>query len=191
MLLTLLLSTALHLVFQLHRKKHRVETAAAANSIGAPAINGAGACANVLQEATVLVTHDGAGRITQIAFDVITTTLSADADGSAALDQTYNVRFVRADVTGPTRKKSGNPGYQVGLPILAGVVQSSGTKQAIQMFVDGLPVPGADASGACSVADPAAAGFLEDTSRTCLINMNLAQLRVGTLGWFRFLYLFF
>lgn len=57
---------------------------------------------------------------------------------------------LQTDDTGEVRPRSGNPGYKVGLPVLAGVSITSGALVAISQFKSGLTVLSQTGGGQCA-----------------------------------------
>lgn len=76
-----------------------------------------GSCDSVVREVTYIVTHNGTEGIISAAVSVVTGILREPA---SVLEQKFAVRFSNGQLSG--LKRSGNPGYQDGLPVLAGTL---------------------------------------------------------------------
>lgn len=63
---------------------------------------------------------------------LVVTNLPMHAFGGASLKQRYKVTFYKSGEEGSSRPRSGNPGYLVGAPLLAGVRVHSGEEHAVR-----------------------------------------------------------
>lgn len=105
-----------------------------------------GTCTNVVRHVNFTVRQDGPGGITGLSVDFAYADVSLD---SRLLTQSYSVSFVwssnESSSSGDSGRRSGNPGYQVGLPILAA------TNGSDEMFQEaGLSVLDRGGDGLCS-----------------------------------------
>lgn len=178
----------------------------------------------VVRQIAYTFTYNQAGQITQASAAVTVSTVTpsstcSSGDASGAIVQQYSTSFTRVTSSSrsapqrsarltPTRPqswtsatgraKSGNPGYIVGKPVLAGQLQTiSASQQAISQQISGLtlvgtppssssgrpavrstPRTGRSANGQCSLADAdrIVVGFGESLHSTCAITLTSAQL---------------
>ncbi len=133
-------------------------------------------------------TAESGGQVTRVVANVVLEPLTASGTGtsqSLSSEQEFLVDFLRAGGSNETRSRSGNPGYEMGRPVLAGSLvnnNAEGTetpKSAIAQVKDGLRVPFfADRAGAClkgtaAALDDQPAGqqvlFGHDLLVTCLL----------------------
>ena len=170
-------------------------TTAPAASYDAPT----GVCSFAVAEAHFTITHDGAGNLAGAsvalvfadAIDPSGTTANAIATGAAApaaaprsMRQQFSVKFVKAGKTAVP--KSGAPGYQIGAPLLAGVVAADpttgSTKSAVSRLVDGLPMPSAGADGRCGVNNKSPVRFGMSQASSCAVPLTLSGLQAFCEG---------
>ena len=77
-------------------------------------------CDHVLLEVTYTITHNGSQGITAARADIITGQV---VNNLTSLRQRYAVMFASEDEPSIIVKRSGNPGYLTGRPVLAGVIE--------------------------------------------------------------------
>lgn len=145
-------------------------------------------CSNMVQSISYNIYYDalrdlaaptqesGKGTISQVVVEVVLQDLSVAAGAtSVSLEQSFSVFWTPSQVTGVVQEQSGNPGYQNGFPLLAGVRSVDGT--TLSRYVDGLPLPLAAADGTCSPAASGTVKFGYNTSSTCFVANTRAQLQ--------------
>ncbi|CEO96890.1 Tectonic domain-containing protein [Plasmodiophora brassicae] len=141
-------------------------------------------CQNAVAGIAYTFTYNQAGQITQASAAVTVSTVTpsstcSSGDASGAIVQQYSTSFTRSWTSATGRAKSGNPGYIVGKPVLAGQLQTiSASQQAISQQISGLTLVGRSANGQCSLADAdrIVVGFGESLHSTCAITLTSAQL---------------
>nr|QKY15154.1 4-alpha-glucanotransferase (DPE1) [Polytomella parva] len=102
---------------------------------------------------------------------------------SSTINSTTSTNSTTGDVTSSLsdgytlRQTSGNPGYLVGFPVLAGTLSSLGNKTAISELINGFPVGGAGAGGLCSsdASSPLLFGF--NATSSCAVEFTEAELQ--------------
>jgi hypothetical protein len=115
-----------------------------------------------------------------------------------SLQQEYAVEYSSSSAPVPSPAPtptvapfSGNPGYQKGKPVRAGVLAQqttdTGAKVAIAERVGGLSVEGQGSNGVCaedmaSSGSPVLVGFGEDMRLGCSLELNLTQLQAHCTG---------
>ena len=152
------------------------------------------ACRNALYSISYTIIHLGgdASEIARVLADIVLTDVpEADDDGAIVLEQHFSVRFQERDplfsrsadlANLVNRSRSGNPGYLVGRPVLAGTLMDAATSGAtydiIRPQLEGLTILGG--SGTCNDESDDDAGvvpFGADMSSGCVINLNRTELR--------------
>mmetsp|Transcript_50639 Transcript_50639/g.94330 ORF Transcript_50639/g.94330 Transcript_50639/m.94330 type:complete len:725 (+) Transcript_50639:355-2529(+) len=95
-----------------------------------------------------------------------------------ALEQHYQVRFVKEGEEGAARPTSGRPGYYPNFPLLAGLLEEEPVtlKQAIGRLVDGLPIPVARSDGRCGVNSLSPVRFGMNTAHRCSVPLTKSGL---------------
>ena len=89
--------------------------------------------------------------------------------------QTFNATFTEdSETKDVTIYKSGNPGYQVGRPIMAGYKKSGDVIAQIAGKGNGLAVPGPGTTGLCSTAHETVM-FGEDMVTGCFLELSYAD----------------
>jgi len=141
-----------------------------------------GTCSNALKSVEYTLAHAN-GKIEAVSAAVVLTDVVADAAGAGVLTQGFSVSFVGDGVNaGNVRPKSGVPGYLAGYPLLAGVLTTDGSLEAISRLKDGLPVLSAGAGGYC--VPNARSPVLFDTNQlsSCRIPFSAAALKAFCKG---------
>ena len=180
-------------------------------SIPATVYDGANkVCANALLGVRYTVFYDATdATITSVSAQVLIGNVSAaSATTELTMDQEYGVEYMWSDAAYPfeepelketalvnnlqNRSRSGNPGYILGKPVLAGTVHEydvvDGTetkkKKIIDAYADGLRMPlVADENGRCVASSPTTQrhgrliNFGHDALSGCTISVTRAQLK--------------
>ncbi|KAJ0394411.1 hypothetical protein P43SY_010279 [Pythium insidiosum] len=142
-------------------------------------------CQGALLSAAYKIHHDGSGRITSVTALLTIGDLTTSTDEpSLRLTQTFSVRFI-SDAAVPSRSlergnlqhydRSGNPGYQMHLPVRVGLLQTSDDgRSAISELMGGLPLP---PLGDCldSSKIGASALFGEDIRVSCSLSLTASN----------------
>lgn len=173
---------------------------------GAPADNttcafsdgmGVAHCRNVVKEITYTVNTTDARKVSGVSATVVVTDIpapnaTAGGDGSSssvAFQQSFAVEFMPAEPVATSAgdgnqvalRRSGNPGYLIGYPVLAGSLVSTtsggATKSAISAFVNGLQIPGTPPSGVCDTTTAAQVLFGYDVRTGCTTGLTQAELQ--------------
>lgn len=144
-------------------------------------------CSNIVRDVVYYVNHsaDARASIQSVWADVVVTDLAvALSSGEASLTQSFGVEFASANTAARsssngnlvTRVKSGNPGYQQGLPVLLGYRNGS----VIAETIEGFTVPYAS-KGSCPRNDDAVEQFVTafgyDTLSGCTLTLKRDDLR--------------
>ncbi len=172
------------------------DTVLATSSLPVPTYNaGTSTCDNALISLAYTFNYDPAGTVTAVSARVVIGPVTASAAGFVSVPQTYAASW---NVSQSARPRSGNPGYVVGLPVLAGTLSTSGSLTAVSQFAAGLTVLSHNPSTfLCAV--PNLAGhtrynvtFGEDGSFGCFVSLTLANLQTlcaagNTLPYFNLL----
>lgn len=147
-------------------------------------------CASIVQGITYTVNHSSTaeGTLLSVEAEVTITDLGDYQQNSAnelSIDQEFSVEYYSidtADVSSTNgnqvkRKRSGSPGYQLGLPVVYGYL--SGT--IIDELVTGLTTPVALGKGTCPSAsddiNTVSTAFGYDTIAACSVALNRQQLK--------------
>jgi tectonic-1/3 len=146
-------------------------------------------CASIVQGITYTVNHSSAAEGTLLSIEAVVTItdLGAYQQNSAnelSIDQEFSVEYFSintADISRTNgnqvkRKRSGSPGYQLGLPVVYGYL--SGT--VIDELVSGLSLPHATGKGICPTGsdniNTISTAFGYDTIAACSVALNRQQL---------------
>ena len=149
--------------------------------------NGPCGCADALVEAEIVVTHDGAGAIQSVAAELVVAYVNSssfvDPSGvmvcnDASVETKWGVQFVKNTTsTAERRHKSGNPGYNIGAPLLVANISTNVT-DAVDARRSGLVLWGSGDEGQCDGSDaPVGVGFMADMAASCTKTVNLAELK--------------
>lgn len=103
-------------------------------------------CVNAVQSVHYIVSHDGTLGITDIQHHFHYKNVTV---GETFFTQRFSVKFEWNSKSNHTFKRSGNPGYQIGFPVLIGT-ESDKTSDTIEMSDSGLTVMGKDSLGFCT-----------------------------------------
>jgi hypothetical protein len=145
-------------------------------------------CSNVLYELDLTLQYSSAGVVTAAFADVVLTdvtaafTSSPSCVGAAAVTpQTFSLAFNSSSASAAPAARSGAPGYNVGLPVLAGysVTDPAGTGfSAVLPIASGLTVSGASTAGQCSTdtSQRLPVTFGSDMLAVCQVPLTQAQL---------------
>lgn len=159
------------------------------STVPAPQYNSpTGSCSNVVRSINYIIIYtranDGGdgGDIAQVRVSlVLTSVVMAPSAAPSAIPQDVSVLWIptTSAINQQVQTFSGNPGYNPGLPVLAGllVTEPGGSRQAISRFRDGFPVPAPSAQGSCSPASTTAARFGANMTSSCSVTMSAADLR--------------
>ncbi len=140
-------------------------------------------CSNVVLQVSYMVQHTLDGYVSGVDAYVALGDISGEGD-SCVMPETQQNFVMRFNSTNSGdwsgRPKSGNPGYIVNAPVLAGtkvVENNRDPRTAINQFVDGLTVTGPDADGLCSsnLGNQVQVLFGVDMLVGCSSLMNLAE----------------
>lgn len=147
-------------------------------------------CNNVLKEIHYTVYTEGGNRITNILVDVVYMNLAAaTCTNTLRFEQTYSVTF-KDNIY--ARAQSGSPGYQKGLPLLAGARNTASTN-FISANERGFELYGADDDGNCIINTNAInpkelyysnprLTFVDGAMYGCKLSYTLAQLQSFCTG---------
>ncbi|XP_035681133.1 tectonic-3-like [Branchiostoma floridae] len=150
-----------------------------AGSVPAPVYNGtSGLCDNVVLQVAYTVTHNGSQGISAVE---VSFTLGSVLSTQTSVQQSFAITFGKQDSVAGFRR-SGNPGYVVGEPVLAGnLVQttSATTAEQLRSIVvssdrnSWLSMLSSSADGSCvtSSTDRASVVFGEDMRSGCLLTV--------------------
>ncbi|CAG9316026.1 unnamed protein product [Blepharisma stoltei] len=141
-------------------------------------------CKNAFLEAHYTVwTNNKQNATDQIYATVVIADLSLSSCTSTAIGnvtQQFSVKFLTT--SGLEQKRSGNPGYVKGKPVLAGTLSD----KVISQFDDGIQLYGASSKGACisSSSTPVMGGiqslnFGQDAVYSCYLEYTLSQLETA------------
>ena len=130
-----------------------------------PEYNTSASCENVLLELSYTIRHNGSQGITSVTADIVIGQIDNDI---TSLQQSFSVRFLLdGEVDGASTKRSGNPGYGDGRPILGGVLEgdsvnvSSDTSEWVTVMMGG---------GVCQVGGARLnVQFREDLRTACIL----------------------
>ena len=122
-----------------------------------------GLCNHVLLEVLYTIRHNGSQGIISVTADILIGQVTNDV---TSLSQRFSVQFVRGSDASATIKRSGNPGYVDGLPVLAGV-QESGMVNLSSDISRWMTVMAG--GGACQVGGPRENVRFGDDLRTACI----------------------
>lgn len=103
-------------------------------------------CVNAVQSVQYIVSHDGTLGITDIKHHFRYRNISA---GESVFTQHFSVIFEWNSTNSNKFKRSGNPGYQIGFPVLVGT-ESDEVSDTIKISESGLTVMGKDSLGFCT-----------------------------------------
>eukprot|EP00823_Brevimastigomonas_motovehiculus_P002245 TRINITY_DN1406_c0_g1_i1.p1 TRINITY_DN1406_c0_g1~~TRINITY_DN1406_c0_g1_i1.p1 ORF type:complete len:620 (+),score=102.91 TRINITY_DN1406_c0_g1_i1:69-1928(+) len=109
-------------------------------------------CTNVLKKIHFVVARELGGTLSSVFADVTLGSVSGlenSVCGPAVLQQTFSTTFNLTGSLSAVRPKSGNPGYRLGYPVLAGKLISSNGKYAVSQLVNGLQLLPRDSAGHC------------------------------------------
>nr|CAB3266876.1 tectonic-2-like [Phallusia mammillata] len=146
-----------------------------ATNVVSPTVAGA-TCNNAVVSVTYFITWEG-NRVTNVDVDVIladvplTGTLPAEGTPpDNILSQSFTVRS--SFINPPTVQRSGNPGYDVGLPVISG---NQTVPNAIVDTTQEFKIWQPDSSGLCAQSGTAAPSFGQDMSTGCLLRLSKAE----------------
>ncbi|KAG8175322.1 hypothetical protein JTE90_002867 [Oedothorax gibbosus] len=105
-----------------------------------------GFCFNVVSGVRFRVTHNGVYGISDVSVELSYINIS---EADTMISQRFSVQFEWDNVT-DIERRSGNPGYQIGLPILTGTNSSISELLEIKMQQNGLSVLDRDIEGRCN-----------------------------------------
>ncbi|XP_066287972.1 tectonic-3-like [Branchiostoma lanceolatum] len=151
------------------------------DSVPRPVYNGtSGLCDNVVLQVTYVMTHNGSQGISAVE---VSFTLGSLPSTQTSVQQSFTISFNKQDSVSGFRR-SGNPGYVVGEPVLAGTlvettsVTASTTEQLRSIVVSSdrnswLSMLSSAADGSCvsSTADRSSVVFGEDMRSGCLLTV--------------------
>lgn len=143
-----------------------------------------GVCSNALLKVAFVLTLNGVGLITSAAATTTLGNVTAEADGSAALEQTFSIAYT-FDTDTPQVARSGMNGYISGMPIIAGTLTSSGDKSAVAQLTEGLQVIGPGVDGVCDGSRYTVVYFEQSLSSCCTLPYTQAQLEAACVDTFR------
>eukprot|EP00743_Colponemidia_sp_Colp-15_P003842 GILK01004147.1.p1 GENE.GILK01004147.1~~GILK01004147.1.p1 ORF type:complete len:641 (+),score=49.60 GILK01004147.1:38-1924(+) len=107
-------------------------------------------CANALKEIVYNVTVSTSGAISAVSVtSVLQDVSAATCTATTTVSQRYTVNFQLASDPSTVRARSGNPGYQFGLPVLVGTLTTISGSSAISEKKSGLAVVGVGNDGSC------------------------------------------
>lgn len=155
-------------------------------------------CSNVVIGAKYTITHesDSAGKIKAVAVELTTATFDFPASGrTLSIPFTYSVDFVSASTTSQSttngnkveRDRSGNPGYNMGKPIIYGTLNT-----IVEEWITGLTIPSPLVGQIATSTSPPSAStcptssnqksyssvnFGYDVSTGCMLSLTRAQLQ--------------
>lgn len=144
-------------------------------------------CRWATKEVHYTVVYDSENTITSVTADVVTQHITDECDGHG-FQQSFSLDFVPASTGTAERRRSGNPGYLVGKPILAGVLLRENDllddaaaetgKEAIAEYDNGLQLRGPADDGSCSgsLGSLLPVYFAQDTATTCTLTLTGAEL---------------
>ena len=153
-------------------------------------------CDYVLTQAKFTISYDDSSTITA-ATAVFTYAEGITSCTSVWIDQQFIVEFVPSEITFAQsfalgnfveRKKSGNPGYLVGLPVLSGSFLASSYEDVDELdqtlTVDtsrivpdeGFALTASNSLGGCSDADSFFVPFGQNSSSECILDLDYAAL---------------
>ena len=128
-----------------------------------------------------MITHDGNGTISSVVANVVIGSHTS-ASGPVAIEQTFKLKYRSSkSITRESAKnnlvdsdRSGNPGYQQGLPIRMGKIEEATGLSAVSELEEGLQLIG---TGACSVDLRAMSQvkFGEDIQTSCSLSMTESE----------------
>ena len=137
------------------------------------------ACHYVPVEVKYEIVHDGEGiLLNNLAAEItLSTIFSLNDSNPFAVDFSSSVKFYSsADEKLEFRQRSGNPGYIIGSPVVAGVEEGSASTLAINQLIHGLQMPSQGAGGICSLGSSQEILFGVNSQSTCVTYMTLAEL---------------
>eukprot|EP00793_Prasinoderma_coloniale_P006518 PRCOL_00001348-RA len=142
----------------------------------------AATCTNAVSAVSYTVSYSSDGAISAVSVDVEVLSVTRSA---VYVPVTYAATFENTNSPGIERPTSGMPGYDEGASVLAGAVAqapSGDGRTAVDQFVGGLRIPGADETGACSPSASVAVRFGGSTVSQCKMSFTLDQLRTMCEG---------
>lgn len=135
-----------------------------------------GSCQNVVRHVNFTVEQDGANGITGLHVDFDYVEIPFD---KRVIKQSYSVNFVWSNISSDSEKKSGNPGYQIGLPILAATNGSDTEPEEMsRMFYElGLSVLARDSSNDhfCSKTHRQIIKFGKNLKTGCILKSSFSS----------------
>eukprot|EP00003_Mantamonas_plastica_P014062 TRINITY_DN2441_c0_g2_i3.p1 TRINITY_DN2441_c0_g2~~TRINITY_DN2441_c0_g2_i3.p1 ORF type:complete len:372 (+),score=109.43 TRINITY_DN2441_c0_g2_i3:926-2041(+) len=150
----------------------------------------------MVRQVDYIITYSTGGIVTKVDVDVVLEDVTlAAATAAGSLEQKYSVQFLESGKTASSiRWKSGNPGYVIGKPVLAGTSVTSSGKTALEVSNvpgDGLRIIGATSTGSCQ-SHGTVVNFGQDTQSTCQLQLSLnamtsgcASIRAQALDYFK------
>jgi tectonic-1/3 len=154
-------------------------TTAAAPVFVAAAGAAPASCRGVVRRADYLIRYvfDGATGGAQLASVTVTLVVGDVLETDGAVEQAVSVSWAEAAAPAAALLPfSGAPGYLEGFPVLYGVRQAQGGKNAISRYAAGLQLPAAGAGGACDGGKTTPVGFAYSATSTCSKSLTAAQL---------------
>lgn len=138
-------------------------------------------CENALLGLRWEVIHDDSGTILGVGVTVNLGSVYPASDGSASYAQAYELKFTTAVGASLKPLRSGNIGYTLGDPVLAGVQESSGGKTAVKQSVRGLAVPSPGREGRCD-GKTTPVPFGTAMQSCCTVDLTLEELKARCLA---------
>jgi hypothetical protein len=146
-------------------------------------------CLGIVKSVSYSIHHDASSSATinSITADVILTDIpmTNDSEVSVSFHQSFAVKYASTNSASLSsengnlviRERSGNPGYQMGKPVLYGFLNGT---NVISELISGLTVPVAGSSNVCptnpSQILKTTTSFGYDSITGCLMNLNRQQL---------------